>query len=182
VVANARHETVSRLHQLILDEREAASAFPWAEIALEGEIEVLLGQYPAQIAEEKYREILRNNRGRDASAGRTLIGPHVSDLSVRHGPKDVEAAQSSTGEQKALLTGLVLAHARLVTQMSGLAPLILLDEIAAHFDAARREALFDTLENLGAQVWMTGAEASAFGSLHGRAQILKVQDGGISGV
>ena len=106
--------------------------------------------------------MLRDNRARDAAAGRTLIGPQASDLCVRHGPKQCEARRASTGEQKALLVGLVLAHARLVADMSGIAPLVLLDEIAAHFDPARRGALFDALEGLGGQVWMTGADQSLF--------------------
>ena len=95
---------------------------------------------------------------RDAAAGRTLIGPQATDLCVRHGPKQVPAAQASTGEQKALLAGLVLAHARLVTMMSGLTPLVLLDEIAAHFDPVRRGALFEALETLGGQIWLSGAD------------------------
>ncbi len=100
---------------------------------------------PALDAEDRYRALLRDNRGRDAAAGRTLVGPHVGDLSVRHGPKDAPAASASTGEQKALLVGLALAHARLVADMSGIVPIALLDEIAAHFDPRRRAALFDAL-------------------------------------
>ena len=99
--------------------------------------------------------MLRDNRGRDAAAGRTLIGPHLADLAF-HGPKGRQRA-SSTGEQKALLVGLVLAHARLVADMSGIAPLALLDEVAAHFDPRRRAALFDALERIGGQVFLTGA-------------------------
>ena len=101
---------------------------------------------PALAAEDRYRAMLAENRGRDAAAGRTLVGPHTSDLVVRHGPKGLEARQCSTGEQKALLTGLVLAHAHLVAAASGIVPIVLLDEIAAHFDPLRRAALFDELE------------------------------------
>ena len=90
------------------------------------------------------------------------------------------AAQLSTGEQKALLVGLVLAQARLVKAMSGIAPLVLLDEIAAHFDPVRRAALYDRLGGLGGQVWLTGADPAAFASLKGRAQMLKVTPGAIS--
>jgi DNA replication and repair protein RecF len=98
---------------------------------------------------------------------------------VRHGPKGEAAQDCSTGEQKALLTGLVLAHARLVSAMSGIAPLLLMDEIAAHFDSRRREALFDGLDQLGGQIWMTGADPSLFASLEGRADIFKVTPGRI---
>ncbi len=173
-VACARRETVARLVTLILLERDETSPFPWAELELSSEMDTLLVENPAVIAEEKYREILRNARGRDAAAGRTLIGAHISDLIVHHGPKQMAAARASTGEQKALLTGLVLAHARLVNVMSGLAPLILLDEIAAHFDPIRRAALFDQLELCGAQVWMTGADRLSFDNLNGRATFLNV--------
>jgi len=176
-VAAARFETVSRLAALIQAARDEASPFPWADIALKGDVEALIATHPAVEAEDRYRAMLRANRARDAAAGRCLIGPQTSDLVVRHGPKQAEAARSSTGEQKALLVGLVLAHARLVADMSGIAPLVLLDEIAAHFDSRRRLALYDSLEGLGGQVWMTGADPAAFADLAGRAQILKVTPG-----
>ena len=180
-VACARVETVGRLAALI-GASGGDALFPWAGVALEGEIERLAAAEPALVAEERYRALLRANRGRDAQAGRTLIGPQSADLRVRHGPKDIEAARCSTGEQKALLVGLVLAHARLVRAMSGLAPLVLLDEIAAHFDALRRAALYETLGALGSQVFMSGADAAAFGELRGRAQMLRVAQGRVSGV
>jgi DNA replication and repair protein RecF len=176
-VAAARFETVSRLESLIAASRDDASPFPWAEITLEGELEQMIGCEPALRVEERYRAMLASSRRRDAAAGRTLSGPHVSDLAVRHGPKGEPARACSTGEQKALLTGLVLAHARLVDAMSGVAPLLLLDEVAAHFDVKRREALFDELDKLGGQVWMTGADTSTFASLQERADILHVTPG-----
>ncbi len=148
-VAAARLECVSRLQALIEAERDDSLPFPWARLALEGEVEALAASGPALAAEDRYRALLRDNRARDAAAGRTLIGPHVGDLAVWHGPKDAPAASASTGEQKALLVGLVLAHARLVAEMSGIAPLALLDEVAAHFDPRRRAALFEALERLG---------------------------------
>jgi DNA replication and repair protein RecF len=178
-VAAARHETVSRLAALISQEKEQPSPFPWVELTLKGDIESLVATRPALEAEDLYRRILRDNRSRDAAAGRTLIGPQAADLLVRHGPKNVEAARASTGEQKALLVGLVLAHARLVGDLSGIKPLILLDEIAAHFDALRRGALYDRLESLGAQVFMTGTDTDAFRSLEGRAQMLHVEAGAV---
>jgi DNA replication and repair protein RecF len=179
-VASARRETVGRLKALIDAGRDDASPFPWAEIALDGEIDRLIAERPALEAEDLYRDMLRDSRARDAAAGRTLIGPQASDLQVAHGPKQCEARRASTGEQKALLVGLVLAHARLVTDMSGIAPLVLLDEIAAHFDSARRGALFQALAVLGGQVWMTGADQGLFDELRGRADIFVVSGGRVT--
>jgi DNA replication and repair protein RecF len=104
---------------------------------------------------------LRANRGRDAAAGRATEGPHRQDLSVTHQAKAQPAARCSTGEQKALLLGLVLAHAALVTSRRGAPPLLLLDEVAAHLDPGRRAALFERLQGRG-QVWMTATEAALF--------------------
>lgn len=176
-IAAARVECVNRLHGLIAQDRDDASPFPWADLALEGEVETLAAQNPALAAEDLYRRLLRDNRGRDTAAARALIGPHLCDLVVAHGPKGAPAAQSSTGEQKALLVGLVLAHARLVAEMSGLAPLALLDEVAAHFDPRRRAALFDALERVGAQVFVTGADPAAFAELGDRARLFEVVAG-----
>jgi len=179
-VAAARVECVNRLRALIALDRDEASPFPWADLVLEGEIETLAAESPALAAEDRYRALLRDNRGRDAAAGRALIGPHVGDLTVFHGPKNAPAAQSSTGEQKALLVGLVIAHARLVAEMSGIAPLALLDEVAAHFDPRRRAALFDALERVGAQVFVTGADPAAFAELKERAQLFEVAAGRVT--
>jgi DNA replication and repair protein RecF len=178
-VAAARAETVSRLAALIAAGRDATSPFPFAEIDLVGDVEALVVESPALAAEEAFRRWLRDSRARDAAAGRALIGPQTADLRVRHGPKQVEAALCSTGEQKALLVGLVLAQARLVAAMSGLAPLVLLDEIAAHFDPARRAALFAALAGLGGQVWLTGADPAAFAAMPTGATVLEVAAGGV---
>ena len=177
-LATARAECVARLTAAIHAARDDSSPFPWAEISLTGEVEALTDQLPALAAEDRYRALLRDNRGRDAAAGRTLIGPHVADLVALHGPKGVAAAQCSTGEQKALLVGLVLAHARLVTDMSGLAPLTLLDEVAAHFDPRRRRALFEALEKIGGQVFVTGADPAAFADLN--ASLYEVTPGRVA--
>ena len=123
------------------------------------------------------RKSLRDMRQRDRAAGRTLTGPQTSDLLVRHGPKGIEAARASTGEQKALLIGLVLAHAHLVAQMSGMAPLVLLDEVAAHLDPSRRQALFAVLAALGSQVFMTGADQALFAELPNGARLFDVSPG-----
>jgi DNA replication and repair protein RecF len=176
-VAAARREAVERLGALILASRDDASPFPFATLALAGEIDLLVAGLPAVDAEERYRALLREGRARDRAAGRTLVGPQASDLDIRHGPKDIPAGLASTGEQKALLIGLVLAHARLVGAMTGLAPLILLDEVAAHLDPRRRAALFAALGEIGGQVWMTGADPALFADLAGAADLLRVAPG-----
>ncbi len=173
-VAAARLECVVRLEGLIADDRDETSPFPWARLAIEGEVETLAANVPAIAAEDGYRALLRDNRLRDAAAGRTTVGPHVGDLAVWHGPKNTPASRASTGEQKALLLGLVLAHARLVSEMSGIAPIALFDEIAAHFDPRRRTALFDAVERLGGQVFLTGADPAAFADLAGQARAFAV--------
>ncbi len=179
-VAAARAEAVGRLDALVAESRDEASPFPWAELAMEGEIDALVASLPALDAEDSYRNLLREGRARDKAAGRTLVGPQASDLMVRHGPKGIPAEQGSTGEQKALLVGLVLAHARLVRAMSGIAPVVLLDEIAAHFDPRRRAALYSALGELGAQVWMTGADQALFSDLPADAARLSVSPGRIA--
>ncbi len=122
---------------------------------------------------------LRASRGRDAAAGRALAGPHRSDLAVTHLEKGQAAARCSTGEQKALLLGIVLAHADLVAEGAGRRPLLLLDEVAAHLDPTRRAALFGRLAAAGGQVWMTGTEEALFAGLDGQARRLVVAEGGI---
>lgn len=165
-VAATRGQTAVKLAAM-LRARGAASAFPSAEISLDGWMEnALLGE-PATAVEDRYRQILRDGRPRDALAGRTLDGPHLTDLQVIYAPKNMPARDASTGEQKALLIGLVLAHATLVAEMTGITPLLLLDEVVAHLDPARRKALFDELARLGAQVWLSGADPVAFADLGG---------------
>lgn len=113
-------------------------------------------------------------RGRDAAAGRTLSGPHRSDLIVHHRAKGDPAAQCSTGEQKALLLSIILAHTRMVREARGAPPVLLLDEVAAHLDPERRAALFAMLADSGSQVWMTGTEAFPFDALPSDAQLLRI--------
>jgi DNA replication and repair protein RecF len=136
--------------------------------------------HPASEIEDRYRAVLKNNRPRDAAAGRTLDGPHLTDLTVTHAAKNIAAADASTGEQKALLIGLMLAHAGLLAEMSGFAPLLLLDEVVAHLDPGRRTALYGELETLGAQVWMTGADPAAFAEIEQRAQTFQVTPGRVA--
>jgi len=176
-VAAGRAETVTRLSAALAAARAQAPEFPQAEIELQGWMEKLLPDHTAIEIEDRYRTLLKDNRARDAAAGRTLDGPHLSDLAVRHASKNIPAADASTGEQKALLIRLVLAHAGLIKQMTGFAPLLLLDEVVAHLDPARRAALYDALSSLGAQVWMTGADPAAFGDIIGRAQVFVVRNG-----
>jgi DNA replication and repair protein RecF len=176
-VALARHECVRHLKTLIEGGIDPGSAFPWASISLQGEFDDLVTGSPAVTVEEHYRQALRDMRQRDRGAGRTLMGPQASEFAVAHGPKGIPAALGSTGEQKALIIGLVMAHAKLVRRMCGTAPVMLLDEVAAHLDPARREALYRELDALGAQVWMTGTDEALFESLGGEAQRLAVRDG-----
>ncbi len=177
-VAAMRSETVTRLAAM-LHARGAASAFPSAIISLDGWMEQALASEPATAVEDRYRSILRDNRPRDAAAGRTLDGPHLTDLQVIYAPKDMPARDASTGEQKALLIGLILAHATLVADMTGITPLLLLDEIVAHLDPDRRKSLFGELSKLGAQVWMTGADPAAFIDLGAMGELFDVVQGKI---
>jgi DNA replication and repair protein RecF len=174
-MAAARVETIARLKGAI--DAAAESAFPKSHLALEGELEAAIGEgQPATDVEDRYRALLEENRPRDRGAARTLDGPHRSDLLVRHAPKDMEAEACSTGEQKALLLGLILANARLLGRAVGAPPLLLLDEVAAHLDSDRRAALFDELCSMGGQAWMTGTDAALFHALGDRAQAFEVRD------
>jgi DNA replication and repair protein RecF len=135
---------------------------------------------PATAVEDRYRKILRDARPRDAAAGRTLDGPHLTDLQVIYAPKNMPARDASTGEQKALLIGLVLAHASLVAEMTGIVPLLLLDEVVAHLDPGRRSALFSELAKLGAQVWLTGADPASFAEIGAAGDVFDVENGRIA--
>ncbi len=179
-VAAARSETVTRLSAALAAARDDAPGFPRAEMSLDGWIERLLPSYSATEIEDRYRALLKDNRARDAAAGRTLDGPHLSDLNVIHADKNLPAEFASTGEQKALLIRLVLAHAGLIKDMIGFAPVLLLDEVIAHLDPKRRASLYDALSSLGAQVWMTGADPAAFGDIIARAQVFEVRNGTVS--
>jgi DNA replication and repair protein RecF len=174
-VAAARAETVRRLTAGLTVRHEVQLGFPSAAIALDGWMEAMVLTHPAVEVEDRYRATLKENRARDAAAGRTLEGPHLTDFIVHYREKAIAASSASTGEQKALLIGLVLAHAALVGDMTGAAPLILLDEVVAHLDPDRRAALFDALDRLGSQVWMTGADPAAFAGIVSRADVIDVR-------
>ena len=177
-VASLRVETVRRLAAVLAKRNN--SPFPPVAIAIDGWLEDLIPVHPASDVEQRYRAVLRDNRGRDAAAGRTLDGPHLSDLKVVYAAKDIPAADASTGEQKALLIGLVLAHARLLSEMIGAAPVLLLDEVLAHLDPTRRLALHRELAELGAQTWMTGADPALFREIESPAALIEVKSGALS--
>ena len=146
---------------------------------LEGSLEKLVQHHPAIEIEDRYRKTLRENRARDAAAGRTLDGPHLTDFTAIHVAKAIPAQDASTGEQKALLIGLVFAHAGLLNDLTGFAPVLLLDEVVAHLDPTRRGLLYRELERLGAQAWMTGADPAMFGEIGARTEIFDVLAGQI---
>lgn len=164
------------IHRLQAGMDATVSAFPLGVLDVAGVVEDRLKTESAVEAEDWFRDRLGTNRRQDAAAGRALEGPHTSDLRVHHGTTGMAAERCSTGEQKALLIGITLASARLVAAESA-APILLLDEVAAHLDERRRTALFEELEGLGAQAWMTGTDAGVFVALKGRAQFFTVADG-----
>ena len=178
-VSLARSETVSLLQAVLQEGGLAAGEFPVAGIAMSGTFEDDISGKPASEAESGYAGALCDARHRDRAARRTLNGPHRSDLEVTFSVKAMPAALSSTGEQKALLTGLVLGHAELVGRTSGMTPVLLLDEIAAHLDEDRRAALFYRLEAIGCQAFMTGTDASLFAALEDRAEFFTVDAGNV---
>jgi DNA replication and repair protein RecF len=181
-VAAARAETVRRLMTEIGSSRDVSSPFPSASLSLEGWMDAELGSRPAIEVEDRYRANLREGRARDRAAGRTLEGPHLSDLAVAHAGKEIPAARASTGERKALLVGVVLSHARLVAGMHGAAPVVLLDDVAAFLDEERRVALFEALMRLGAQIWLTGVDDDAFSALGDRGERFRVSPGRVEPV
>lgn len=147
-------------------------SFPRAELVL------VDPESDAPVAAEALALAWAEGRRRDMAAGRTLIGPHRTDLRAVYAAKGVAADQCSTGEQKALLISLILANARALKADLGRAPVLLLDEVAAHLDEGRRAALYDEIAALGAQALMTGTEAGLFDPLVGRAQMVRVWDDG----
>lgn len=152
-----------------------AALFPRARLAVTGTVEELLCNAPALEVEEMFRYQLRQTRAQDALNGGAATGPHRADLSVRYEAKDMPAAQCSTGEQKALLMGIILAHSRLIAAERGAPPMLLLDEVAAHLDESRRGALYELLLAPGGQVWLTGTDRSLFADLEGRAAFFEVE-------
>ncbi len=181
-IAAARRDALARLDDVIARKwpEVADTAFPAARLHLDGRLETALEHEAAVDVEDAYARDLALSRERDRAARRTTLGTHRSDLIVRHAPKDMPARLCSTGEQKALLVGLVLAHAELVRAHTGTAPVILLDEIAAHLDGRRRAAMFDEIDALAAQAWMTGTDRAVFAPLDGKAKFFMVDQGVIT--
>jgi DNA replication and repair protein RecF len=177
-VSAARASAIATLSPFLLP-AAGAGVFPWSVMALDGSMEELVSRHPAVEAEEHFRQQLFAGRSADRAAGRMLIGPQRSDLKVQHGPKAMAAELCSTGEQKALLIGLILAQARAAKALFGAAPVLLLDEVAAHLDPGRREGLFRLLESLGSQVFMTGTEAALFDGAGASAVVYHVDGGHI---
>jgi DNA replication and repair protein RecF len=175
-IAAARRDVAARLDAAC---RAGTAGFPRAAVAVAGTIEEWLAEKPALTAEDALRRQLAAGRRVDGATGGALVGPHRSDLVVRHGDTGVAAEQCSTGEQKALLIAVLLAHARLQTALREAAPLMLLDEIAAHLDGERRHALFAEIRALGTQAWLTGTDAEIFAPLRGAAQFLTVRNAAI---
>jgi len=176
-VAAGRCEAVQRLDRVCA---EAEGPFPRARLTLVGTVEDWLETMPALAAEERLAAALAANRHGDAQAGGTLIGPHRSDLAVSLAEKGIAAELASTGEQKALLISILLAHAKLQRAVRGEPPLLLLDEIAAHLDASRRAALFEALLQVDSQAWLTGTDEALFAPLRCQAQFLSVHDGNVA--
>ena len=170
-IAAARQDMAHRLARACA---EGTGPFPRAGIAATGDVETWLDNGPALAAEDRLREQLAQSRSTDAESGRTAVGPHRSDFSVWHLEKDMPADQCSTGEQKALLIAVVLADARLQAAERGAAPLLLLDEVVAHLDAEKRQALFAEILSLGAQAWLTGTDRETFAELESSVQFFRV--------
>ncbi len=173
-ITAARLEYVRRL----MNARKASdnASFPRARFSVKGYVEEWLenGNVPALEVEDRFKESLKSSRARDAIGGGALEGPHKSDFIVVYDAKNMAADQCSTGEQKALLIGIILAHSRLIKAERGSAPVLLLDEVVAHLDESRRGALYEILHDLGAQCWLTGTEKELFSSIQHDAQFFDV--------
>lgn len=173
-IAAARLHVLIRLQEAIL---ETESVFPRAALGLQGLIEEALQDSPALLVEDQMRAALKNSRMEDAQTGSCAVGPHRSDLRVFHVEKNCPADLCSTGEQKALLVATMLAYARTLENARRMKPLLLLDDITAHLDSKRREALFEEILALGAQAWLTGTDEADFAPLLSAAQHFAVEQG-----
>jgi DNA replication and repair protein RecF len=173
-VAAARREVVARLNHLSAN---ADGPFPGAGIEVKGVVEDWLQDIPALQAEDRFRAALASSRPADAEVGGAGTGPHKSDLDVRHAAGGQPANQCSTGEQKALLIAIVLANVRMQADAGRPVPVLLLDEVAAHLDRERCQALFSEIMELGAQAWLTGTDPAIFRPLLGSAKFFTVHDG-----
>ena len=150
--------------------------FPLAKLSLRGTVEETLQNASALEAEEIFAHQLRESRTKDAIVGGAATGPHKSDLNVIYAEKNMAAELCSTGEQKALLIGIILAHAALIKAERGAPPILLLDEVAAHLDEDRRAVLYELLGALGGQVWLTGTDKNLFDAITDTAQFFEIKD------
>ena len=175
-IAVRRLEAIERL-QVVCGYNNGS--FPGSLIKMVGEVESWLLTEPALVAEDRLQSALRDSRNKDANSGFTSVGPHRSDFTVCHGETGMDAATCSTGEQKSLLVGIVLAIAKLQTEQRGFTPLLLLDEITAHLDEPRRASLFQLILEMGAQAWITGTERDLFNLFNEQAQHLFIEKGGL---
>jgi DNA replication and repair protein RecF len=179
----ARHGVAIAVRRLEAVERLQAvcgysnGAFPGSSIKMVGQVEDWLFEEPALAVEDRFQAALRDTRKSDTNSGSTSIGTHRSDFIVCHGETGMEAAICSTGEQKALLVGIILAAVKLQTEQRGFTPLLLLDEIAAHLDEPRRTSLFQLIVKMGAQAWITGTESELFNLFNGQVQHFYIENG-----
>lgn len=174
-MATTRTHIISLLKSILFETRDLYAPLPWADVWLDSAYDKLLATLEPEEYEPYTRNLFYDNRIKDAKSGRTLSGPHLTDVCVMHGTKNCLAQEASTGEQKALLLRLILAHARLLAQEQGFKPIILLDEVCAHLDPKRRAAVLEALEDLGVQAWLTGTDAEAYGAWVGKANFIGLE-------
>ncbi len=180
-VAAARRDGLALVEAgMALSEASGAAAFPHARLEARGLVEAWLAEMPALAAEEKLRRLLQERRFIDRDAGAATEGPHRSDFAVWHSAKQQAAEHCSTGEQKALLIAITLANARLIRERKNFAPLLLLDEVSAHLDSQRRNALYDEILALGGQAWLTGTDAELFAGLADAGAFYAVAEGALA--
>ena len=181
-IAAARLDFVQRLQAACdVAAKDEHEAFPRSQLGLHGTLEELLLNAPALEVEDLFKYQLEQSRRLDATTGGAATGPHKTDVLTKYAAKNMPADQCSTGEQKALLIGIILAHSRLIKAERGVPPILLLDEVAAHLDDTRRHLLHDILLSLGGQVWLTGTDKALFDDLRGKAVFFEVNDSRITG-
>jgi DNA replication and repair protein RecF len=179
-IAASRLFLLRQLQQQVAMLGATAPLFPQPRLEMAGWVEQEISARPAVDVEDELKRKFAAARALDRDAGRTHDGIHRSDLRVIYGEKNIPADQCSTGEQKALLVSIILAHALMMQAEKGFIPLILLDEVAAHLDEARRAQLFAQLRALGGQIWLTGTDENIFASLRGTAKFFRVDQGHVS--
>ena len=172
-ISIARSDTVQKLQQII--NYGFFKNFPIAQIDLQGDLENTITNKSALEAEDYAREKFESMRHVDGQIGRTHFGITRTDMVATYIEKNANAAQCSTGEQKALLTTIILAHTQMVAKRYGVPPVLLFDEVCAHFDATKRDSLFEILNDFGGQIWLTGQDEAAFSTIQNK-QSITIQD------